>query len=173
LPDLGQKRAIIAVYVLSWVGIAAVLGAIVSAPLLRSSHPRASSFLYVIFAPFCHQIPSRCFRLAGFPLAVCARCLGLYVGFAAGLIVYFFRRGFREVRLPSLRVFLIVSIPSALDVAGSVLRLWDSSPWLRFGLAAAWGILLPFFFITGLVEAWVQLGDRRRRPAVAGGVRGD
>jgi uncharacterized membrane protein len=158
-----RKAAIITVYTLSWVGIVCMLGAVGLAPLLKVRHPQLSGFFYILFAPFCHQIPSRCFRLAGFPMAVCARCLGVYAGFAAGLIIYPFRRGFREVRLPSVRTFLLISIPVAVDVAGTVVRLWDSSPWLRFGLAVVWGTMLPLYFITGLVDAWSQVRQRGKR----------
>jgi len=158
-----RKRAVLVVYSLSWVGIGAMLLAIAAAPVLEPRFPRWSGFIYGIFAPFCHQIPERCFRLAGHPLAVCARCLGVYLGFAAGLVLYPIVRGTRDLRPPSLRLFLLISTPTAADVAGNVLGLWTSSPWLRFGLATAWGTLLPFFFITGLVDAMTQIrrGDRR------------
>jgi len=159
---MGPRRAIIAVYALSWVGIICIIGAIVLAPLLKVRHPQLSGFLYVLFAPFCHQIPARCFPLAGFPLAVCARCFGIHAGFGAGLILYPFRRGFREVRPPAIRAFLLISGSIAIDVAGNMLRLWDSSPWLRFGLAVLWGTFLPFFFVTGLVDAWDQVRRRQR-----------
>jgi uncharacterized membrane protein len=157
-----RRRAILIVYVLSWAGIAALVLAIGAAPLLQSRAPRWSAFIYSLFAPLCHQKPERCFHLAGLPLAVCARCLGVYLGFAAGLLLYPFVRGFRAVRLPALLFFLIVSAPTAADVAGTVLGLWTSPPILRFGLAAAWGALLPFFFVTGLVEALSQVKNRAR-----------
>jgi uncharacterized membrane protein len=168
---MALRRAIIAVYTLSWVGIICIIGAIVLAPLLKVRHPQVSGFFYILFAPFCHQIPARCFRLAGFPLAVCARCFGIYAGFGAGLILYPFRRGFREVRTPALRAFLLISGSIAIDVAGNMLRFWDSSPWIRFGPAVLWGTFLPFFFVTGLVDAWDQVRQRRRGPEAPGPVR--
>lgn len=154
------KKAILVVYGLSWVGIAALILAIASAPLLLESSPRWSALLYGIFAPFCHQNPERCFRLDGRPLAVCARCLGVYLGFAGGLLLYPFVRGFRAVRLPPLSLLLLVSAPTAADVAGHVLGLWTAPAGLRFALAAAWGLILPLYFITGMVEA---LTGRRAR----------
>jgi hypothetical protein len=57
------------------------------------------------------------------------------------------------VRPPALPLFLAVSAPTAVDVVATVLGLWSASPWLRFGMAAVWGALLPYFFISGLVDA--------------------
>ncbi len=39
------------------------------------------------FALVCHQRPERSFFISGVPVAVCARCLGMYVGAAVGLLV--------------------------------------------------------------------------------------
>lgn len=168
---MGLRRAIIAVYALTWVGLICIIGAIVLAPLLKVRHPQWSGFLYVLFAPFCHQIPARCFQLAGFPMAVCARCFGIYAGFGAGLILYPFRRGFRDVRPPAMRAFLLISGSIAIDVVGHMLSLWASSPRFRFGLAVLWGTFLPFFFVSGLVDAWDQVRRRQRGPDVPDSVR--
>ena len=53
--------------------VCALVGAVAAiwVPILRLS-----------FAAVCHQIPDRSFAWAGAPLAVCARCLGLYAGAA-------------------------------------------------------------------------------------------
>lgn len=42
--------------------------------------------IYAAAATVCHQLPERSFHFAGGPIAVCARCLGLYVGGLAGLL---------------------------------------------------------------------------------------
>ena len=41
---------------------------------------------YAVFSWICHQHPERTWHLAGYPLAVCVRCLGLYVGALAGAL---------------------------------------------------------------------------------------
>jgi hypothetical protein len=38
------------------------------------------------FSALCHQLPSRSPVIDGVPLAVCDRCLGIYGGFALGLV---------------------------------------------------------------------------------------
>ena len=90
-------------------------------------------FVYAVFAPLCHQIPGRCFVLGGHPLAVCGRCLGIYAGFAAGLVLYPFVRGFARVALPPAWLFLLLTLPMALDGTGGLLGAWKSPIGLRFG----------------------------------------
>jgi uncharacterized membrane protein len=43
-----------------------------------------AGFLYAFGSAICHQIPERSFHIDSAQLPVCARCLGLYVGTAAG-----------------------------------------------------------------------------------------
>jgi uncharacterized membrane protein len=57
-----------------------LLGALIAAPLTASSGRAEGWFLYQAFAPFCHQQAQRCWQIQGYPLAVCARCFGVYVG---------------------------------------------------------------------------------------------
>jgi uncharacterized membrane protein len=52
-----------------------------AAPLLHSPE------MHALFRPLCHQQPGRSFWMAGAPMAVCARCLGIYIGAAVGLLV--------------------------------------------------------------------------------------
>jgi uncharacterized membrane protein len=129
------------------------LAAIVLAPVLRSrGHAGAAAFLYSVFAPVCHQIPGRSFFVCGFPLAVCARCLGVYTGALAGLLAYPFVRGFSRLEVPPGRLFLLLSLPIGLDFAGGLLGLWSSPNLLRAATGFAWGVLLPYYFITGAAE---------------------
>src|SRR5215207_10349032 len=69
-------------------GLAAgLLALIVGAPLLKAGGLPAGA-VYGAFALLCHQIDERSFHLAGFKLAVCARCFGLYAGALAGALAY-------------------------------------------------------------------------------------
>lgn len=49
-----------------------------------------------VFSILCHQEPARTFQPGGEPLALCARCVGVYVGFALAIPMLFMVR-----RLPS------------------------------------------------------------------------
>ena len=73
------------------------LALIVAAPMLRAEGNQLSSFvIYRSFSAVCHQMPERSFHLHGFPLGVCSRCTGIYVGFIIGLMLYPFARSLRR-----------------------------------------------------------------------------
>ncbi len=137
-------------YGLSLLAAAAGLAAVVAAPLLLAGGSRVSVFLYAAFSPLCHQDPGRCFSLAGFPMAVCARCAGIYGGAFVGLLIRPWLRPLTDLRLPPRRTFLAVSLPLAVDAAGNILGLWSSPALLRFAVGGLWGLILPPYFLAGL-----------------------
>ena len=144
------------------VGVIVWLAAIFLAPWLAGRGASGPArFVYAVFAPLCHQIPGRCFVLNGHPLAVCGRCLGIYAGFAAGLVLYPFVRGFSRMSLPPVRMFLLLTLPMALDAAGGLLGAWKSPIGLRFATGFAWGTILPFYFVTGVVDFFRMRKERR------------
>jgi len=147
-----NELRLVLIYALTMTGALIWLTAIVAAPWLSSRTSVLAPFVYACFAPVCHQIPERSFTLFGFPLAVCARCLGIYAGFWAGMLLYPIRRGFSGVRLPKTSLFLMISAPIVLDAAANVFGFWDSSNLVRFFLGSLWGPILPFYFLTGLGE---------------------
>jgi uncharacterized membrane protein len=162
--EAAVRRTVIPVFALTLAGTLAWLSAIFLAPYLKSRSPAAAAFLYSLFSPVCHQIPGRSFTFDGYPLAVCGRCLGIYTGFLAGLAIYPFARGFSRISLPPGSLFLLLSVPIGLDFAGGFLRIWASPIGLRFAVGALWGVLLPFYFITGVSELVLWRSSRKKEP---------
>jgi len=146
------RRKIALLYALTVAGNVLWLLAIVLAPFLAGKAPRLAAGLYACFSPLCHQIPERSFALFGRPLAVCARCTGIYAGTLAGLLAYPKVRGFATLRLPSTKLFLLLSAPIAADAASRWIGLWSSGNLLRFLTGLAWGTILPYYFLTGVGE---------------------
>lgn len=156
----GTVRALL---FLSLLGTLLWLAAIFLAPGLESrGSSRPAGFLYALFSPTCHQIPERCFSLRGYPLAVCGRCLGVYLGFLGGLLAYPFVRGFSKLELPRARTFLLFSVPIGVDGLAGILGLWASPIGLRLATGSLWGTILPFYFITGVAELVVSRKARAR-----------
>jgi uncharacterized membrane protein len=132
-----------------------------AAPFLMARGSKSAPLVYAVFSPLCHQDPGRCFRLAGFPLAVCARCTGVYFGFVLGLLLWPFAGRPSRPRLPSARAFLAATLPIALDGAGNAFGIWASPPGLRFAVGAVWGILLPFYGQAGLASLFAPRPEKK------------
>ncbi|MBV9610333.1 MAG: DUF2085 domain-containing protein [Acidobacteria bacterium] len=65
--------------------LAAALILLALAPALHE--PVLSIGTLAFFSRVCHQDAARSLWIAGVPMAVCARCLGIYLGAAAGALV--------------------------------------------------------------------------------------
>ncbi len=132
-----------------------LLSLVVLAPLLRSSLPQVSSSLYATFAPFCHQLPERCFWLGQAPLALCARCFGIISGFFLGLCLYPLFGSLSSLSLPSPRWLLGFSLPIAIDTLANLTRFWITANWPRFFTGLIWGAVLPFYFFPAFNGLWL------------------
>lgn len=142
-----------AVYFLTLAAAVVWLAFIFLAPYLRSrGYAAPAAFIYAVYANVCHQIPSRSFHLAGQPLAVCGRCLGVYAGFLAGLLALPLARRFPVPPLPRPRTFVLVSLPIGVDSLAGLLGVWRSPIRVRFLTGFVWGCLLPWFLLPGLRE---------------------
>jgi len=156
-----MKKKEVFLYSFTLAGIVIWLGLIFLAPYLKSRFLESSIFLYALFSHLCHQIPSRSFFILNYPLAVCARCLGIYFGFFAGAGFFPLVRRFSKLALPKTRTFVFFSLPLALDFIGNLLRLWRSSNELRFCTGFIWGAVLPYYFIPGMLDFLLKLKTKK------------
>lgn len=138
-------------------GIILWIAAIFAAPYFTSQSSAYGELIYAIFSPICHQIPTRCLTLDGYPLAVCTRCLGIYIGFFLGTTLFPFFRGLSSESLPKARILVLLSIPIVIDTAANVVSLWASPHWLRLITGLIWGVILPYYFIPGVADALKRL----------------
>jgi uncharacterized membrane protein len=150
MPKTEKKVTLIYVLILS--GAALCLVAIFLAPLLKNQLPFVSDLIYAVYSPLCHQNPSRCFVLFGYPLAVCTRCLGVYGGFLLGACLYPLFRDLRSLSLPRKEVLIAISIPIVVDTSGNLFLLWMTTGWIRLLTGVLWGSILPFFLIPGMMD---------------------
>jgi uncharacterized membrane protein len=142
------------------------VGAIVAAPLLLARGlPLAAGVIYQGFHAACHQMPERSFHLSGFPLAVCARCLGLYVGLLAGITFYPLARRVWRRDLPG-RTWLILGVlPTTVDFALGFFGLWENTHWSRFSTALLAGGVTAFYLVPGVVDVCLTGFRRSKRVA--------
>ena len=81
--------------------------------------------IYAIGSLICHQVPERSFHLGAFQLPVCARCLGIYAGAAAGaLLAVTAARGWRH---DARRLLIAAAVPSALTFLAEWFGVWHPS----------------------------------------------
>ena len=148
-----------------------------SAPVLMvTGHTRAGELIYLAASPFCHQLPERSFFLfgpqwvysyeqlsqrlggpvplryngapdIGFKVAVCQRDVAIYLTmFIAGIAFVWLRHSLRPL---TIKKFIALCVPMAIDGLGQLLGLWTSTWWSRvltgglFGLACVW-LVYPY-----------------------------
>ena len=113
----------------------ALVGAAVAAPLLARDHLLVAYFLRRCFALVCHQDPERSFWIAGAPVAICVRCLGIYLGVSAGALV-------RTSRELAFRLCAAAAALNLFDVLAETGGLHGNLPLLRALLGLAAGLAL-------------------------------
>lgn len=119
----------------------------------------ALSIIFSIGSLICHQRPERSFFVAGQQLPVCARCTGLYLSAALGLVTWLILRasGGRRTIDPRLArtVFILAALPTLVSLATGTLGLWDGSNLTRAILA------VPLGATAGAIVAAVAVKDLR------------
>lgn len=104
------------------------------------------------YANACHQIPERSFFLFGEPMAVCARCYGVYAGYAAGTAAWFLLRKRLRSSTPGPALFAACLAPAALDFIMGHLGLFESPNSLRMLTGFAAGAAVPFYLLPAIFD---------------------
>ena len=142
-----------------WVVYAAILSltllwllAIVAAPwLMCRGDALTATVLYRGFALVCHQRGARSFHWFGWPLAVCARCSGIYVGALFGLLLYPCWRRLNAPVLPARRYLVLAVTPLLLDWALGALGITDGHAAIRMATGLLAGIAAAFYLLPVLL----------------------
>lgn len=85
------------------------------------------------FSPVCHQDVMRSFWFWGTPAAVCARCLGIYLGAAVGVLA-------RVERRLAMCAFAIMLLVNCADVVAEFVGWHGNLPQARFALGILLGV---------------------------------
>ena len=120
----------------------ALIPLIASASATISIAHGASPMLRLPFKLMCHGIAHRCLTIAGTPMPICARCVGIYGGFLAGLILFPILKGANE---RVMRILLAVAAMAMfLDGVTQAIGLRESTNPLRLAtgltVGAAFGL---------------------------------
>jgi uncharacterized membrane protein len=116
------------------------------APLLAATHPVTALLIRSFFSRLCHQDPARSFVLAGSPVAVCVRCLGIYCGATLGMFL-------RLRKASAFRFLAVAMLLNLLDVGSGVLHCHGNMPMTRFCLGLLLGMAAgSILFLKGLTS---------------------
>ncbi len=127
----------------------------VSVPFLRgggSSLRKIAVLVQYFFAPVCHQIAERSFHIMNYPLAVCARCSGIYLGFLFGAVSYPFIRKLESDLLPPRWILGISIVPMILEMSLSRLGFIPTSHFLMGFSGLVPGAVIAFFVIPAVFQ---------------------
>jgi uncharacterized membrane protein len=134
------------------------LAVLIAAPFLPAV---PAAFVYVFGSRICHQIAERSFHLDGAQLPVCARCIGIYAGFAAAVLV---APGWMRAR----RVLIIGALPTLVTVVAEWAGIWQASNMARAIAGAPLGLAIGAVVIAALTPLpGLHYGECTPRPPIA------
>jgi uncharacterized membrane protein len=140
--------------------VSCLVSLIVVAPVAAADgHSKIAFGIYGAFATLCHQLPERSYFIAGYKLAVCSRCTGVYAGFALTLLLYPLIRSLRSTEFPPRRWLLLAAIPLAIDFSLTFFGIWENTHTSRLLTGALLGSATVFYVMPGIIE----LSWRRNR----------
>jgi uncharacterized membrane protein len=153
VPQSVSNRRPLMMWLMVATGSATVLAMIAAAPLaLKSGHPFWGLAIYRAFSYVCHQLPERSFFIAEHQFAVCARCTGLYAGFAVAVLFYPLVRSLRQIEAPKRKWLFLAAGPLAVDFALGFFGIWENTHFSRFATGALLGAVAVFYVMPGLLD---------------------
>jgi uncharacterized membrane protein len=105
------------------------------------------------FSLVCHQRPERSFWMFGAPVAVCARCLGIYLGAAIGLLL-------RTSRSLAMRLLVVGAFVNLLDAAAEAAGLHGNWMTARFFLGFALGAAAALLVSSSMQPSATLISDQ-------------
>jgi uncharacterized membrane protein len=150
---LARRRAFVA-WSLGMLCALSLLSLIIAAPWANAHGYHAfAATLYGGFGYVCHQIPARSFQLEGHPFAVCARCTGIYAGFALGFALYPLARSWQRAWMPARAWLFIAAAPITIDFALGFFGIWENTHFSRLLTGAFFGTVCAFFVAPALIDS--------------------
>lgn len=102
----------------------------------------------LLFRVMCHGMPSRCLELFGTPMPLCARCVGIYAGMLAGIVVFWAVPLLRE---RVMRGFALAALmPLAVDGLTQLSGLRESTNPLRLATGAIAGLAFGLWVLSAV-----------------------
>jgi uncharacterized membrane protein len=143
-----------------WLAIVPAMFALVAiaVPWLMVRTPEIAFALQRGFAMVCHQQSDRSFVLFGGTIAVCARCLGIYLGGTPGLLV-------QLPRGVAMRFLIVAVALNSVDWLAEFAGLHGNWMFVRFALGVGLGAAGAMVVSASIPESPAAKASRRSTPA--------
>ena len=116
------------------------------------------------FAAICHQLPGRSAHVNGISLAVCHRCLGIYLGMlTAAPIAHVLHRWIKNRQEWAPSILLASLVPLSIDWAVDAVGIVDNVPLSRAITGWIFGLVAGYFLITAIDDLLESTARRRSR----------
>lgn len=169
IPQTTSNHRPLVMWLLVASGSLAVVAVIVGAPLaLAAGHSELAATIYQTFSHLCHQLPERSFFIQGHPFAVCARCTGIYAGFAGAAVLYPLARSLRRIETPARKWLFIAAAPLAIDFAIEFSGISHNTHSSRLVTGALLGAVAVLYIMPGLLD--LSLRSWKRSSEVPDGI---
>ena len=150
--------ALVVLLAVAWVVL------LIAAPLLPAA---AAAVTYAFGSLICHQIPERSFHLGASQLPVCARCFGIYSGFALSatlsrLVLGSGPNASNHWGLTPRQILITGALPTLVTVLAEWAGVWRTSNVTRAIAGAALGVAVAFVVLAAL--ATLHYGECPPRP---------
>jgi uncharacterized membrane protein len=177
IPQLETNRRPLIVWIFMAAGSLAVIAIIVGAPFaMAGGHMQIAAAIYQTFSHLCHQLPERSYFVDGHPFAVCARCTGIYAGFALATVFYPLVRSLRQTEAPRRQWLFLAAAPLAIDFLFEFSGVGHNTHSSRLLTGALLGAVAVFYVMPGLLELslrrWWQRHDNSVSPGASNVAKG-
>ncbi len=126
-----------------------VIGSVLAPVLAHLKMYEYSANLTYLFSHSCHQQPLKSFCLLGYPVALCCRCLGIYIGTS----IFAFLNVFKNLKYNKLFIMLMILL-TVIDMSINYIFKYSTGLYPRFisGISSGILIVLGIVFIFDVIE---------------------
>ncbi len=117
-----------------------LIGAVLVPVLSYTANYSLSANLNSILSNACHQNPERTFWLMGYPMALCARCFGVYLSVCISCLLLL-----ADKFSINFKIFIILAIICSTDILLNLFNI-NTGNITRFFIGLLIGILITKFF---------------------------
>src|SRR5215212_928873 len=166
VPQVAPTSRPLVFWLVSAATVVALVSLIIVAPLAAAAGQNGIAYaIYRAFSPLCHQLPERSYFIDGHKLAVCARCTGIYAGFAFTLLLYPLVRSLRSVATPPRSLLILAALPLAIDFSLTFFGFWENTHTSRLLTGALLGSVSIFYVMPGIIDLSLRsLTKKRHEP---------